>query len=156
VDFDFTVEQSRYQMITAMKKAMPDFVAGGVLFNQKILTACGKIDTAMSLLSENDKEKFMAENVGFFSGFAWIYYQDWRISRAKSCAHLMDIYKLLNVKFKLGDFVGETFYAGIPTVTADEVNTAVDRYEVSNFSREKIGIDGKLHPCDEYGDFLPF
>ena len=66
----------------------------------------------------------------------------------------MSMYSLLNVQFTLDDFIGETFYAGIPKVTSKEVNAAIDKHNTDTFTCEKIGIDGKLHPCDSSGDFL--
>jgi len=71
---------------------------------------------------------------------------------------------MLNVKMGIQDFVGETFYAGIPLVTAEEIewacnNCQVDGDNVSiptshkDFSHEKVGIDGKLHKTDKYGAF---
>jgi len=158
VNINFDIEAQRYKFIVELKKQCLEFVAGGVLFNQKVLIACGSIDTALQSLSISEREKFINGNQVFFTGFAWTYYQDWRESRAKSCAHLMDMYKLLNIKLTLNDFVGETFYAGIPKVTNDEVNSAIDKYDTdksaNGFSAERIGIDGRLHPCDQFGDFL--
>lgn len=158
MNIDFTLEEQQYKDIVALKAKNPSFVAASVLFNQKVLMACGKIDARLLQISTAGRAKFIEENPKFFESFAWLYYQNWRGMRAKSCAHLMDVYKLLNVKFSLNDFIGETFYAGIPTVTYDEVNNAIDKYDMdknnAGFSQEKIGIDGKLHPCDDYGDFL--
>lgn len=154
MDISFDTEQQQYKFITALKKTNPKFVAGGVLFNQQVLIACGKIDTTLNQLLPTKRKQFVADNQKFFAGFAWLYYQDWREMRAKSCAHLMDVYKLLNVKLKLDDFVGETFYAGIPKVISGEVNNVIDKHNTDEFSCEKIGIDGKLHPCDSYGEFL--
>lgn len=158
MDINLDIEQQQYRLLVELKKTNPAFVAGGILFNQKVLTACGEIDARLLQISVVERAKFIEENPEFFEGFAWLYYQDWRKSRAKSCAHLMDVYNLLNVNTSLNDFVGETFYAGIPLVTIDEVNDAIDKHDTdkssSGFSAEKIGIDGKLHPCDNYGCFL--
>ena len=155
---DFTIEQQNYKAVTALKKIMPDFIAGGVLFNQKVLIACGKIDVKLQSLTMIIQKQFINDNQDFFTGFAWLYYQDWRKLRAKSCANLMDVYNTLNIKFTVNDFVGETFYAGIPKVTSVEINTAIDKYDtnvnINGFAQEKIGIDGKLHPCDAYGEFF--
>ena len=149
MNFDSQVKM--YQALQAIKKESPAGKAwfdGGVLFNQKVLMACGKIDMALKQLSKDERDKFMNEHKRFFEGFAWVYYIDWRTSRAKSCAHLLDLYEMLNVKLTAHDFVGETFYAGIPKVTIDEMNDAIE-----NQWLEKVGIDGRLHPCDEYGYF---
>jgi len=154
MNINFDIEEQRYRFITALKKKCPEFVAGGVLFNKQVLMTCGKIDMALLDLPASEREKFINDNQKFFTGFAWTYYQDWRKSRAKSCAQLMDMYNTLNVKLTLDDFIGETFYAGIPKVANNEVNAAIDKYDMSESASEKIGIDGRLHPCDSYGDFL--
>jgi len=154
MDINFDTDEQWYKFIVALKKECPEFVAGGISFNQKVLTACGRIDAALQSLSISERKKFIDDNQEFFTGFTWSYYQDWRESRAKSCVHLMDMYNLLNVRFTLDDFVGETFYAGIPKITCEEVNNAINKYDTSEFVHEKVGIDGKLHPCDKHGRFL--
>jgi hypothetical protein len=162
--FDFTRETSLYRWTQGLKKDAPALYGGGVVFNQKILTACGKIDHALHLLSKTDREKFIADNPQFFEKFAWIYYQDWRKMRAKGCAALLDIYKVLNVKLTAHHFRGETFYAGIPEVTVDEINAATNKQQaleevqsiepdMTGICLEKVGIDGKLHKCDQWGYF---
>lgn len=50
------------------------------------------------------------------------YYLLWRFVRAISVAHIFDIYEMLNVKMSISDCRGETFYAGIPQVTKEEVD----------------------------------
>lgn len=160
-----------YKMIVKIKASGPAgqaFVEAGVLFNQKVLTACGQIHAGLMQLSDEEAEKFKTDNKKFFEGFAWIYYMDWRKQRAKSCAHLLDMYKLLNVKLGVQHFVGETFYAGIPVVTVDEIEEVIKTQQVGpdgvtpidetddNFCHEKIGIDGQLHKTDKYGEFEPW
>ena len=153
-------------MVGLLKEATPNFYNGGVLFNQKILIVCGKIHTELIKLSDSG-EQFKTKNPKFFEGFVWTYYMDWRKSRAKSCAHLLYMYKLLNVNLSLQDFIGETFYAGIPIVTEKEINDAIKCYQTnengeaikpkdSNFCHEKIGIDGKLHKTGQDGEFMPW
>lgn len=155
MNIDLSIEQQQYKDIMALKKICPKFVDAGILLNQQVLTVCGKIDAILDRLSPKKRKQFIADNQGFFAGFPWLYYQDWRELRAKSCAGLMGMYKLLNVKLALDDFVGETFYAGIPKITNKEVNTAIDTHNTDIFACEKIGIDGRLHPCDDSGEFLP-
>jgi len=159
MNFNFDREQSSYQLAQRLKKDNKPLYDNLVLFNQKILMACGKIDGRLQQLSDEERERFISEHQSFFNGFAWSYYQDWRKVRAKSCAALMDIYKKLNVKMSLHNFVGETFYAGIPKVTVDEVNHVIEIQQNSQdlpvrTALEKIGNDGELHPCDEYGCFI--
>lgn len=158
LDYNFDNKLEQYKFTQTLKKTNPELYNGGVSFNQKISTVCGKIDATLQQLSADERTTFIEENTKFFEGFTWIYYQGWRKTRGKSIAHLIDIYKLLNVKFIVSDFRGETFYAGIPPVTIDEVNISITeqvRSQGIKFAQEKIGNDGKLHPCDEYGDFLP-
>jgi hypothetical protein len=133
----------------------------GAVFNQQILTANGAIDARLQQLSKKEHADFIAKNQHFFNGFGWIYYQDWRKTRAESLAYCLDIYKMLNVKMELADVRGETFYAGIPEATPDEVNAALKSESVrakygikkENWCDEKIGIDGKTHKTDEYSCF---
>lgn len=167
IKLNFDKEEAQYKDMMALKKANPSAYDAGVLFNQQTLMACGKIDVALMQSSSDKKEKFMADNKEFFEGFAWLYYMDWKKWRAKGCAHLMSMYDLLNVKLTLHDFVGETFYAGIPKVQIEDVNEAIMNCQVAkdgvtpigvdheDFSHEKIGIDGKLHKTDKYGEFWP-
>ncbi len=128
-----------------------------IINNQQILTANGKIDTVLSQLSSIDRGNFIKDNPDFFDGFGWIYYQTWRKTRAKSISENLDIYGLLNVKLGISDIRGETFYAGIPVCTADEINAltfggfqTIGGHTIEN---QKIGVDGMLHPCDDNGDF---
>lgn len=157
MNFNFNNELSLYKFTQANK----DFLEGGVLFNQTALTACGKIHAELS------DEQFKGANPKFFCGFAWTYYMDWRMTRAKSCAHLLDMYKTLNVGFSAQHFVGETFFAGIPVVTAEEIDLAIELYQVDEagspiskgddgFCYQKIGNDGLLHETDEFGEFLSY
>ncbi len=53
-----------------------------------------------------------------------LYYDLWRVFRACSVAENMDIYDLLNVDMPLSAIRGETFYAGIPPITENELETA--------------------------------
>jgi hypothetical protein len=167
---NFDSELGLYQMVNAIKVGSPEgraFIEGGVLFNQKVLTACGAIHVKLMQLSDEDAEQFKADN-SFFQEFAWLYYCDWRKQRAKSCAHLLSMYKLLNIKLGVQHFVGETFYAGIPLVTSAEIDEAIATNQVApdgctpigpddtGFHHEKIGIDGQLHKTDKYGEFEPW
>lgn len=160
--FNFEIEQERYRRIVALKKVNKSFVSGGVLFNQKVLTACGRVHAKLLLLGDVKLAVFMAEQSKFFGGAVWQYYMDWRRGRAKSCAELLSMYKLLNVKLTAHDFVGETYYAGVPLVTDAEINEAIDKHatpdkEYGGCERgvwmEKVGIDGELHPVDDDGVF---
>lgn len=137
-------QEQMYKMLQALKKFNPDIYNEGALFNQQLLTMCGKIHAGLMQLSPSKRKKFMEEEGEFFSGFAWTYYQNWRKDRAVSIKHVMEVSDMLNVKFKPEDFVGETFYAGIPQVGRDEVT----------ISYEKIDNNGNYCPCDEYGDFI--
>ncbi len=125
--------------------------------NQQILTMTGKIDAGLSRLSNDDRDKFIAEHPEYFEGFGWTYYRTWRKTRAKSIAENLDIYNRLSVVLGIDDTIGETFYAGIPACTADEI----DGLTIGGFKtirghiieNQKIGIDGMLHPCDNSGQF---
>lgn len=163
-------EEALYTMIQAIKKSGPAgqaFIDGGISFNQAVLTACGGIHAKLMQLSDEAAEQFKADNQEFFGGFAWTYYMDWRKTRAKSCAHLLDMYNLLNIKLGVQHFVGETFYAGIPLVTSAEIDEAIQTCQVDDndlpigpeddwFDHEKVGIDGQLHKTDKYGLFEPW
>ena len=125
--------------------------------DRRILIEHGKIDLMLSQLSDNSRVKFIADHADFFAGFGWTYYQTWRKTRAKSIAENLDIYGRLNVKLGINDTKGETFYAGIPVCTADEVNElTVGGFQTIGgeiIENQKIGIDGMLHPCDNAGCF---
>lgn len=125
--------------------------------HQQILTATGKIDAMLSQLSDTDRDKFIADHADFFKGFGWTYYQTWRKTRARSIADRLNTYGLLNVRLGINDTIGETFYAGIPVCTADEVNElTIGGFQTIGgnvIENQKIGIDGMLHPCDNNGDF---
>lgn len=165
---NFNNELALYKMVTAIKKANQSFYDGVILFNQKVLTACGKIHAGLMQLEPIIADLFKAEHGEFFKGFAWSYYMSWRKTRAKSCAHLLEVYGMLNVKLGVQHFVGETFYAGIPVVMAEEINEAVQTCQVASdgvtpidpkhpdFDHVKIGIDGKLHKTDKLGEFEPW
>jgi len=168
---NFQKEEATYKLLNAIKKSGPagkSFIEGGVLFNQQVLMACGKIETKLLQLSNEDAEKFKSDNKDFFNGFAWAYYADWKKQKAKSCAHLLDVYNMLNIKLGLQDFIGETFYAGIPLTTAEEVNEAIQTCQVAqdsetpigpddpDFDHMKIGADGQLHKTDKHGEFEPW
>jgi hypothetical protein len=168
---NFDNELGLYQAIQAIKKSSPagkSFIEAGVLFNQKVLTACGAIHAGLLALSDEAAEQFKTDNPDFFQGFAWTYYMDWRKQKAKSCAHLLSMYKLLNVSLGVQHFIGETFYAGIPVVTSAEIDEAIATKQVApdghtpigpddkDFHHEKVGIDGQLHKTDKYGEFEPW
>jgi len=149
---DLSKEEAAYKAVQALKKSDPALYDTGVLFNQNLLTACGQIHAALLQLDDDACAEFKADNTDFFEGFEWTYYMDWRKTRAKSCAHCLDVYQMLNVKFGVQHFVGETFYAGIPVVTEEEVNCACQSCD----GGMKIGIDGQLHKTDKFGEFEPW
>ena len=156
--FNFDRELAQYKFIQEIKKVNHSFYNGGVLFNQEVLMACGQIDYGLNRLSRVDRDRFIVDNKDFFEGLAWVYYQDWRKTRAKSCAHLMDVYRLLNVNMSVEYFVGETFFAGIPKVTIGEIDNVSKPVKyggknLENIWQERYGVDGRLHPCDESGSF---
>ena len=171
MNINFQKEEAIYKMVVAMKKSGPSgkaVIEAGTLFNQQVLTACGKIHTGLLQLSDEKAEKFKSDNPEFFDSFAWVYYMDWKKQKAKSLAHCLDIYSMLNVKLGVDDCVGETFYAGIPMTTAEEINEAVQTCQVGSdgvtpigpedegFDHVKIGIDGQLHKTDQLGEFEPW
>jgi hypothetical protein len=148
-------QEQAYREFQALKKQNPDAANGMVLFNQKVLTAAGRIH-AMCLkpgsryeFSEKGKAAYHAFVNETFVGML---YADWRRARAVSIA------KRLNVQLTIEDCVGETFYAGIPLCSPEEVAKAEDMCEEYVFEAvsEKIGIDGKYHPVDKYGDFKDY
>ena len=170
MNMNFDKELGLYQMTQAIKKVKPaghalfDF---GVLFNQQVLTSCGKIHAKLMQLSDKKAEQFETDNSDFFESFTWTYYMDWRKTRAKSCTHQLHLFDVLNVKLGVQHFVGETFYAGIPVVTAAEIDNAIQTCQVDDdnvpiqseddgFSHEKVGVDGQLHKTDCYGEFEPW
>ena len=53
-----------------------------------------------------------------------VLYPLWNLNRSISVMHCLEIYKLLDVTLTLKDTVGESFYAGIPTVSADDIRQA--------------------------------
>lgn len=125
--------------------------------NQQILIQHGKIDAALSRLSDTDRGKFIADHPNFFRGFGWTYYQTWRKTRAKSIAENLDMYSLLNVKLGISETIGESFYAGIPVCTEEEINElTVGGFQTiggHTIENQKIGVDGMMHPCDNFGQF---
>jgi hypothetical protein len=127
MNFNFERESTTYKFTQGLKKRIPHIYNWGIKFNQNVLTICVNIDRILSKLSVEEREKFLENNKSFFENFTWIYYKSWRMSRAKSCAHLLDIYNLLNVGFTTHEFVGETFYADIPKVTIKEINEAINK-----------------------------
>jgi len=169
-----TLEAMReeYQSFMELKKNNPEVAGELVLFNQQVLTKAGMVhemclrhwDTG----GREEYEKFIEET------FAGAYYHDWRMNRAVSVADMMGVCSRLGVNWKVSEIIGETFYAGIPPVTSEEVAMAaremktyehdkvVDRLQVGGGIKvidgalvwmEKIGIDGKLHPVDSQGEF---
>jgi len=96
------------------------------------------------------------------------YYLQWRMNRAISMASCFRIYGRLNVKLKVNDCKGETFFAGIPPITQEEINAVyeleerlktsltVDEESLKNpiICYEKIGNDGKYHKVDKFGFFI--
>ena len=51
-------------------------------------------------------------------------YQVWNLRRNISITHILEICQLLNVNLRLDDIRGESFYAGIPRTTANDVRVA--------------------------------
>lgn len=45
----------------------------------------------------------------------------WNFRRAISVIHQLEIYQRLNVNLTLNDYRGESFYAGIPSLTPDDI-----------------------------------
>ena len=48
----------------------------------------------------------------------------WNLRRAISVTHQLEIYQQLNVKLRLNDIRGESFYAGIPSLTSMDIKNA--------------------------------
>ena len=48
----------------------------------------------------------------------------WNLTRSISVYSCLEIYKILNVNLTLGDTKGESFYAGIPPVSANDIRKA--------------------------------
>jgi hypothetical protein len=113
----------------------------------------------------DERAKFMADNPKLF-GLVWALYMDWRKTRAKSCKNLLAMNRVLNVTLTADHFDPETRFAGIPLPTIGEMDSAPD-YGMLGLLQdfdttaafkpagEKIGVDGKLHPVDEWGAFKP-
>ena len=139
-----------YRNFVAWKKNSPTTADAAVLFNQQILMAAGKIHKACSA------EQYQEFIETTFSG---AYYNQWRKERAVGVAHLDNMCKRLNVHFGLDDYRGETFYAGIPPITQDELDSAKKAADDAKYKfwpvSEKIGIDGIYHPVGEDGEFHP-
>jgi len=151
--------EQEYKSFQAMKKDCPDLASEITLFNQQVLTAVGRIH-ALCLKPGNPYEFTEAGYRAFTTQtFAGMYYADWCKARAVSLAYCLRIYKRLNVGIKIEHCVGETFYAGIPLCSPDEIRQAEDAVSgdyVFEQVSEKIGIDGKYHPVDKYGDFKDY
>jgi len=143
-----------YREFHSFKKQRPEIANQMIKFNQDLLIACGKIH-GLCLWSEGGMkfyEEFISNTV------QGQYYAQWRKNRAYSLAHCFEMYKLLNVNLGVKETIGETAYAGIPPVLQEEIDEVLN--EVENKCAfvpcsEKIGIDGKLHPVDSDGNFLP-
>lgn len=48
----------------------------------------------------------------------------WNLRRAISVTHQLEMYQRLNVNLRLGDVRAESFYAGIPNLTPDNIRAA--------------------------------
>jgi hypothetical protein len=147
-----------YQAFQKVKAESTDKTGSDILikFQQDLLMACGQIHwLCLDQWNVGGKEEYKKFITKTLPG---VMYDEWRKSRAVTCAHLRNMYEILNVGLKPEHIVGETFYAGIPPVTALEIEAArintpkSEEYQWIACS-EKIGIDGKYHPVDEYGDF---
>lgn len=87
-------------------------------------------------------------------------YSFWRCLRACSVTSMLEHYKRLGVDLKLEDCKGETFYAGVPCVTQDEVDTikSIEGAEVivkSDFDR-KVSEHSDNIMLDNNGDYRYF
>lgn len=153
-----TMEQleAEYKQFVDLKADNKSLAESLVLLHQKTLTAAGKAHVAI-LAAGEDEEAFYATPLG-------CYYLDWRTMRATSVADMMGVSAMLGVHWDVEDIKGETFYAGIPCVTAQEVATAAEASGTYNAKKvvEMVGVDGQMHvfdaldgaydPNDIYGD----
>lgn len=148
--------ENEYKQFQSLKKEDKELYHLFILMNQRLLIESGKFHYhCLNNWNKGGREEYTSFITNTFVGQ---YYNNWRKARAVSCAKCMDIYKLLEVNLKENSFIGETFYAGIPPVTEQEINSArINTKESENYQfiscSEKIGIDGVYRPVDIYGDF---
>ena len=148
--------EAEYKQFAALKKQNKGLADFFVLFHQKTLIAAGLIHN-----------KLVADGVpldDFYNTPLGFYYKNWRETRAISVADMMGVSQMLNVSWKPEEIVGETFYAGIPPVTAGEIANAAVKYDTTCAKNveDMVGVDGKMHtfdvldgcydPKDIYGD----
>jgi hypothetical protein len=153
--------QEEYRSFQEIKKTNPPFCNGFTLFNQKVLTAAGHIHGICLKYKDNPEVQKIWHD--FLLTFPGLYYMDWRKNKAISIRACQAIYDKLGVKMPFEPdkngfsqtYRGETFYAGIPPTTLEELETVQlsDDSPSRTLYSEKIGIDGKYHAVDQYGDF---
>jgi hypothetical protein len=145
--------EEEYKQFQSIKKTNKELYNECILFNQQILIFGGKIHRRCLDNWNNGGKEFYEEFIT--NTYEGIYYKEWRKSRAVSIASCSNSYDLLGIKWKSGEIIGETFFAGIPPVTEEEVKAAKCMDEKYCFlaCSEKIGNDGKYHPVDEQGNF---
>jgi len=157
--------EAEYRFTNRLKALAPKTFHALEYWHQQLLTKLGNLHR--KAIAAGCEGEFWAEALKTFPGR---YYKSWRFDRAVSVAHMQRIYKRLNVRLTVGDIRGETWYAGIPEPTPDEireiealdkgipVEKAIDKdnadYVFVPFG-ERQGLDGNLHPVDEYGHFAP-
>jgi len=65
MNLNFDQELKQYRMVVALKKVNRPLVNRGVLFNQKVLTACGEIHAGLMRCPKESQNKFMTDNPDF-------------------------------------------------------------------------------------------
>ena len=146
--------ESDYRDLMQKKKTNPKAYNASTLFNQLVLTEMGRLHAKAIAAKQENKFWEIAGNT-----LPCVLYKQWRQDCAASIADILDIYKTLNVKLVLEDIRGETWYAGIPSITQKEIDaikakTIDDPFSFVKYS-EKIGLDGLYHDVDCYGEFRP-
>ena len=146
--------QQEYRDFQELKKCDRHTADALVKLNQDIVTAAGKIHALCLANGEAGEREYQTFITTTFPG---MYYADWRRRRAVSIAHCMSVYAMLNVTLTVYDVKGETWYAGIPEITAEEINAvSPEEYNnVDNICYEKIGVDGRMHKVNSDGEFPP-
>lgn len=93
-------------------------------------------------------------------------YKIWRLMRAISVAEMLQLYDRLNVNLPLSAIKGETFYAGVPVVTQEEIDLVHKLGLVSSVSactkkprNMMVNNDGYMQYYDrdtnEWGELVP-
>lgn len=70
-------------------------------------------------------------------------YPLWNLYRSISVLHCLEIYQMLNVTLTLEHTKGESFYAGIPQVSADDIKMAKKYLMVCDNGTIERGNDGR-------------